>query len=106
MTLDRYSRSPGKRAPITYAPEFANGESWRRSPTDGDGFSPAPDNPTWDLLNKIDPDRRDAFLLMQLAGMSYAEAATVLNSPVGTIRSRVARAGADLLDEVRATEAC
>ncbi len=70
-----------------------------------DGFEPAPGNPTWGLLEAIDPDRREAFVLTQLVGMSYDEAATVLNCPVGTIRSRVARARSDLADRVRAAEA-
>jgi RNA polymerase sigma-70 factor (ECF subfamily) len=46
-------------------------------------------------------DRRDAFVLTQLVGLSYPEAAAVCGCPVGTIRSRVARARADLVDELR-----
>jgi RNA polymerase sigma-70 factor, ECF subfamily len=36
-------------------------------------------------------------VLTQLLGLPYAEAAEVVGCPVGTIRSRVARARADLL---------
>jgi RNA polymerase sigma-70 factor (ECF subfamily) len=43
-------------------------------------------------------DRREAFVLTQVAGLSYAEAAEVCEVPIGTIRSRVARARADLID--------
>jgi RNA polymerase sigma-70 factor (ECF subfamily) len=50
-----------------------------------------------DLLARLDPDRREAFVLTQLSGLSYAEAAEVAGCPVGTIRSRVARARADLV---------
>ena len=57
------------------------------------------------LLDAIDPDRREAFVLTQVAGLSYDEAAIVLDCPVGTIRSRVARARAHLVAEVRAAEA-
>jgi RNA polymerase sigma-70 factor, ECF subfamily len=46
----------------------------------------------------LDPDRREAFVLTQLVGLSYPEAAEVCGCPVGTIRSRVARARADLVD--------
>jgi RNA polymerase sigma-70 factor (ECF subfamily) len=49
-----------------------------------------------DLLQQLDPDRREAFALTQLAGLSYEEAATVVGCPIGTIRSRVARARGDL----------
>lgn len=49
-----------------------------------------------DLLAGLDPDRRSAFVLTQLLGYSYAEAGEVCGCPVGTIRSRVARARAEL----------
>jgi RNA polymerase sigma-70 factor, ECF subfamily len=50
-----------------------------------------------DLVRRLDPDRRAAFVLTQLLGLSYGETARVCECPVGTIRSRVARARADLL---------
>ena len=50
-----------------------------------------------DLLARLDADRREAFVLTQVVGLSYAEAAAVAGCPVGTIRSRVARARADLV---------
>jgi RNA polymerase sigma-70 factor (ECF subfamily) len=56
------------------------------------------------LLALLDLDRRVAFVLTQLVGLSYAEAAAVAGVPVGTIRSRVARARAELLDHLRQTE--
>lgn len=49
------------------------------------------------LLLGLDLDRRSAFVMTQLLGMSYAEVAEVCDVPVGTIRSRVSRARADLL---------
>ncbi len=49
------------------------------------------------LLAALDPDRREAFVLTQLIGLSYAEAADVCGCPIGTIRSRVARARDDLV---------
>lgn len=51
-----------------------------------------------ELVAMLEPDRRAAFALTQLLGYSYAEAAEVCGCPVGTIRSRVARARADLVD--------
>lgn len=50
-----------------------------------------------DLLVRLDRDRRAAFVLTQVLGLPYDEAAEVLNCPIGTIRSRVARARADLI---------
>jgi RNA polymerase sigma-70 factor, ECF subfamily len=49
----------------------------------------------------LSADRRDAFVLTQLLGCSYEEAATVCDVAVGTIRSRVARARADLVEQLR-----
>jgi len=48
------------------------------------------------LLTGLDAARREAFVLTQLVGLGYAEAAEVAGCPVGTIRSRVARAREDL----------
>ena len=50
------------------------------------------------LIAGLDAERREAFVLTQLLGLSYAEAADVCSCPVGTIRSRVARARSDLVD--------
>lgn len=58
-----------------------------------------------DLLAHLEPDRRAAFVLTQVLGLSYAEASEVCQCPVGTIRSRVARARLALLGELDETEA-
>lgn len=58
----------------------------------------------FDLVGRLEPDRRTAFVLTQMVGLSYGEAARVCECPVGTIRSRVARARAELLDLVAAAE--
>ena len=50
-----------------------------------------------DLLAGLTAERREAFVATQVLGMSYAEAAEVCDCPVGTIRSRVARAREDLV---------
>jgi RNA polymerase sigma-70 factor (ECF subfamily) len=57
-----------------------------------------------DLLVRLDADRREAFVLTQLLGLPYAEAADVAGCPVGTIRSRVARARADLVAALAADD--
>ncbi|MEV6596777.1 sigma-70 family RNA polymerase sigma factor [Actinoplanes sp. NPDC051346] len=50
-----------------------------------------------DLLAALAPERREAFVATQISGLSYAEAAQVCGCPVGTVRSRVARAREDLV---------
>ncbi|WP_420718505.1 sigma-70 family RNA polymerase sigma factor [Streptomyces sp. H51] len=51
-----------------------------------------------DLLASLPDERREAFVLTQLVGLPYAEAAEVSHCPVGTVRSRVARARAALME--------
>jgi RNA polymerase sigma-70 factor, ECF subfamily len=54
------------------------------------------------LVAALHPDRHEAFVLTQVLDLSYAEAAQVCGCPVGTIRSRVARAREDLVNALEA----
>ncbi|MCX2964558.1 sigma-70 family RNA polymerase sigma factor [Gordonia sp. Z-3] len=56
------------------------------------------------LVESLDKPRREAFVLTQILGIPYADAATICSCPVGTIRSRVARARDDLMAAYRAGE--
>ncbi len=56
------------------------------------------------LVDDLSTDQREAFVLTQIVGCSYAEAAATCGVPIGTIRSRVARAREELVDEVRRAE--
>lgn len=42
-------------------------------------------------LAKLPEEQRSVILLVGMEGMDYAEAAAVVNTPVGTVRSRIAR---------------
>ncbi|KOG13491.1 RNA polymerase sigma factor [Streptomyces viridochromogenes] len=57
-----------------------------------------------DLLDALPDERREAFVLTQLVGLPYAEAAAMSDCPVGTVRSRVARARATLVDLLTESE--
>ncbi len=57
------------------------------------------------LLDDLSAERREAFVLTQMIGLSYEEAAVVCGVPVGTIRSRVARARDALMQAHRRAEA-
>lgn len=57
-----------------------------------------------DLILGLHPDRRAAFVLTQITGLRYDEAAEVLGVPIGTIRSRVARARDDLISAGELTQ--
>ncbi|MGW4344147.1 sigma-70 family RNA polymerase sigma factor [Streptomyces sp. NPDC004690] len=58
-----------------------------------------------DLLGNLSGERRVAFLLTQVVGLSYEEAAGCVGCPVGTVRSRVSRARAVLERLLREAEA-
>src|SRR5271165_3743696 len=79
-------------------------------------FLIAPTDPTAALslrdldraLARISDEQRQVILLIGLEGISYDEAATVLDVPIGTIRSRLSRGRAalrDLMDPRDGTEA-
>lgn len=52
-------------------------------------------------IQALDPDQREAFLLVAVAGLTYEEAGEVLGCPPGTVASRVFRARARLADALR-----
>ncbi|OBF50294.1 RNA polymerase subunit sigma-70 [Mycobacterium sp. 852002-50816_SCH5313054-b] len=52
------------------------------------------------LIANLTTEQREALLLTQLLGLPYADAAAVCGCPVGTIRSRVARARDALLADM------
>ncbi|KQV94404.1 sigma-70 family RNA polymerase sigma factor [Streptomyces sp. Root369] len=59
-----------------------------------------------ELLDMLPDDRREAFILTQLVGLPYAEAAQVSDCPIGTVRSRVARARTSLIEWLDDAERC
>ena len=50
----------------------------------------------FEALQAIAPERREALLLVAAEGLTYAEAASVLGVPTGTVMSRIARAREEL----------
>lgn len=56
------------------------------------------------LVGELDVERREAFVLTQVIGMSYAETAATCDVAIETIRSRVARARQQLAETIRRTE--
>jgi RNA polymerase sigma-70 factor (ECF subfamily) len=76
----------------------ADHEAADRAPLHAVTADPSTELALQDLVERLEPHRRSAFVLTQLLGLSYAEAARVCDCPVGTVRSRVARAREDLVE--------
>jgi RNA polymerase sigma-70 factor (ECF subfamily) len=88
-------------------PRLSGGEDWlelaeRAQPAGLPGFDEGV--ALLDLLDAIDAERREAFVLTQIVGLPYADAARWTGCPIGTVRSRVARARADISGLIRAAE--
>lgn len=85
----------------------------RRRRRTRDSFAPVPDvadgppagwTEVQSVLQALSSDRRQAFVLTQILDLPYQEAAEILECPIGTVRSRVARAREDLLAVERRSE--
>ncbi|MDX3853490.1 sigma-70 family RNA polymerase sigma factor [Streptomyces sp. AK02-01A] len=101
VVIDRYRGAAAR-------PRLADTADWqtaaeRAQPRHVPGFDEAV--AVFDVLGTMDGPRRQAFVLTQILGLSYAEAAVAADCPVGTVRSRVARARRDLTSVWRADEA-
>jgi RNA polymerase sigma-70 factor (ECF subfamily) len=92
VIVDGYRRAAAR-------PRIAEAANWheaadRAQPRDLPGFEEA--IALLDALAVMAPERQQAFVLTQLLGWTYAEAARAAGCPVGTVRSRVARARDEL----------
>lgn len=56
------------------------------------------------LLHALDLDQRRAFVLTQMLGFGYEETAAICGCPIGTIRSRIARARVALANAIVAAD--
>ncbi len=72
-------------------PEFDPTELWRYEQTLTNGLA------VHSALAQLRDDQRELIALIDLAGLTYAEAAALLELPVGTVMSRLSRARAALL---------
>jgi len=89
-------------------PRLSEGGDWlvlaeRALPDDVPGFEEGV--ALRELLRVLERGRREAFVLTQVVGLPYAEAAVRTGCPIGTVRSRVARAREDISAMLRAAEA-
>lgn len=92
VVVDRYRYDAAR-------PKLSGHADWqeaaeRRQPTGLPGFEEGV--ALLDLVRVLERERREAFVLTQMLGLPYADVAARAGCPVGTVRSRVARAREDL----------
>jgi RNA polymerase sigma-70 factor (ECF subfamily) len=56
-------------------------------------------------LELLPPDFREVIVLRELEGLSYKEIATIVDIPIGTVMSRLARARERLIPLLKSTDA-
>jgi RNA polymerase sigma-70 factor (ECF subfamily) len=93
VCMDELRRRIRRRRRETLVPEF-------NTEFNTDRPMPAADDDQGEireLLSQLPEDRRSAFVLTQILGLSYADAGDICQCAAGTIGSRVARARGDLI---------
>ena len=71
-----------------------------RSRSAPDAGDPGGEHALHELVDDLDLEQREAFTLTQIVGCSYAEVAEICEIPIGTVRSRVARARERLVERI------
>ena len=94
VVIDRYRYESAR-------PRLHGADDWQAAAErvqDGSGTVPGFEEGValLDLLRALDARRREAFILTQVLGLPYADAAVAAGCPIGTVRSRVARAREDM----------
>jgi len=55
----------------------------------------------WEAVGELRPEYRQAFLLLHEQGLSYEEMASAMDRPIGTLKTWLHRARAELLAKLR-----
>ena len=107
-TAKNYLLSLGRRAPTTTAFDAEEAEGFEEA-----GLLQEVSTPENELMSKqvvevvntslqqLPDDLRTALTLREIEGLSYEEIATVMNCPVGTVRSRIFRAREAIANNLR-----
>ncbi|WZO96635.1 sigma-70 family RNA polymerase sigma factor [Isosphaeraceae bacterium EP7] len=94
----RKRRKPG-RSEVSLVPDLAD-TSERSDPADALNRSER-DFQVQNALNALAPDHRAVVVMKEFDGLRYEEIASMLDVPVGTVRSRLHRARCELRDRLR-----
>ena len=107
-TAKNYLVAKGRRAPTTTefnsedAESFEDGEQLRDINTpESMMMSKEIARTVNDTLEQLPEELRDAITLRELEGLSYEDIATIMNCPIGTVRSRIFRAREAIAEQLR-----
>jgi RNA polymerase sigma-70 factor (ECF subfamily) len=107
-TAKNYLVALGRRAPTTTefdseeAENFEDGDQLRDVNTpENELMSKQIAQTVNDTVEELPEELRTAIVLREIDGLSYEEIATVMNCPIGTVRSRIFRARESIADRLR-----
>jgi RNA polymerase sigma-70 factor (ECF subfamily) len=107
-TAKNYLVALGRRAPTTTefdsedAENFDDGDQLRDVHTpENELMSKQIAQTVNDTMEALPEELRTAIVLREIDGLSYEEIATVMNCPIGTVRSRIFRARETIADRLR-----
>jgi RNA polymerase sigma-70 factor (ECF subfamily) len=107
-TAKNYLVALGRRAPTTTefdseeAENFEDGDQLRDANTpENELMSKQIAQTVNDTMEELPEELRTAIVLREIDGLSYEEIATVMNCPIGTVRSRIFRARETIADRLR-----
>ena len=107
-TAKNYLVALGRRAPTTTefdseeAENFEDGDQLRDANTpENELMSKQIAQTVNDTMEQLPEELRTAIVLREIDGLSYEEIATVMNCPIGTVRSRIFRARETIAERLR-----
>jgi RNA polymerase sigma-70 factor (ECF subfamily) len=107
-TAKNYLVAMGRRAPTTTefdsedAENFEDGEQLRDANTpENELMSKQIAKTVNETMEALPDELRTAIVLREIDGLSYEEIATVMNCPIGTVRSRIFRARETIAERLR-----
>jgi RNA polymerase sigma-70 factor (ECF subfamily) len=107
-TAKNYLVALGRRAPTTVGVDIDDAENFEDADQLRDGSTPESELEGKEIagvvnkaMDALPEDLRTAITLREIEGLSYEEIASVMNCPIGTVRSRIFRAREAIATELR-----
>ncbi len=100
--VTRNRRPPNEDVDISDAENYGGSEYLKDNDTpEGEMYRGELEEVVFKALNELPEDLRTAVTLREMEGMSYEEIASVMDCPVGTVRSRIFRAREAIAEKIK-----